>query len=114
MKSQRRKEERPQIRLKTPDMCFTYSKSFLLKSPTDEHGWNIANRLCGEMTQQVLQEYLDNVKKFYLATVQSADFVNAAQGSRKIIPWVESQINGKKSKACFPMALLVALPYWCW
>lgn len=45
MKSQRRKEERPQIRLKTQDMCITNSKSFLRKRPTDEHGWNIANRL---------------------------------------------------------------------
>lgn len=41
------------------------------------------------------KEYLDNVKKFYLASVESADFVNAAEENRKMInSWVESQTNG--------------------
>lgn len=41
------------------------------------------------------KEYLDNVKEFYLASVESADFVNAAEESRKMInSWVERQTNG--------------------
>ena len=39
---------------------------------------------------------MDNVKKFYLASVESADFKNAAEESRKMInSWVESQTNGR-------------------
>ena len=41
-------------------------------------------------------EYMDNVKKFYLASVESADFISAAEESRKMInSWVESQTNGR-------------------
>ena len=36
---------------------------------------------------------MDNVKKFYLASVESADFVNAAEESRKMInSWVEAKL----------------------
>lgn len=42
------------------------------------------------------QEYMDNVQKYYLASVESADFVSAAEESRKMInSWVESQTNGR-------------------
>lgn len=42
------------------------------------------------------KEYLDNVKKFYLASAESVDFKNAAEESRKKInSWVESQTNGR-------------------
>ena len=42
------------------------------------------------------KEYVENVKKFYLAGVESADFINAAEESRKKInSWVESQTNGR-------------------
>lgn len=42
------------------------------------------------------QEYMDNVQKYYLASVESADFKNAAEESRKMInSWVESQTNGR-------------------
>lgn len=41
------------------------------------------------------KEYMDNVKKFYLASVESVDFQNAAEETRKKInSWVESQTNG--------------------
>ena len=37
---------------------------------------------------------MDNIKKFYLASVESVDFNNAAEESRKKInSWVESQTN---------------------
>uniref|UniRef100_A0A8C0D831 Serpin domain-containing protein n=1 Tax=Balaenoptera musculus TaxID=9771 RepID=A0A8C0D831_BALMU len=70
--------------------------------PTDAYELNIANRLYGEKTFLFLQAYMDNVKKFYLASVESADFVNAAEESRKMInSWVESQTN-EKIKDLFP------------
>lgn len=41
------------------------------------------------------KEYQNNVKKFYLASVESVDFANAAEESRmKINSWVESRTNG--------------------
>ncbi|KAM9054652.1 LOW QUALITY PROTEIN: serpin B3-like [Megaptera novaeangliae] len=73
-----------------------------LKKPTDAYELNIANRLYGEKTFLFLQAYMDNVKKFYLASVESADFDNAAEESRKMInSWVESQTN-EKIKDLFP------------
>ncbi|XP_030723988.2 serpin B3 [Globicephala melas] len=72
------------------------------KKPTDAYELNVANRLYGEKTVLFLQAYMDNVEKFYLASVESADFVNAAEESRKMInSWVESQTN-KKIKDLFP------------
>ncbi|EPY72526.1 serpin peptidase inhibitor, clade B-like protein [Camelus ferus] len=48
------------------------------------------------------QEYMDNVKKLYLASVESADFANAPEESRKMInSWVERQTN-EKIKNLFP------------
>ena len=39
---------------------------------------------------------MDNVQKYYLASVESADFISAAEESRKMInSWVESQTNGR-------------------
>lgn len=39
---------------------------------------------------------MDNVKKFYLASVESVDFQKAAEETRKKInSWVESQTNGR-------------------
>ncbi|XP_046527826.1 serpin B3-like [Equus quagga] len=67
-----------------------------LMKPTDAYELSIANRLYGEKKFQFQQEYVENVKKFYLAGVESADFINAAEESRKKInSWVESQTNGK-------------------
>ncbi|XP_016078979.1 PREDICTED: serpin B3-like [Miniopterus natalensis] len=73
-----------------------------LNKPTDAYKLSLANRLYGEKKIQFLQEYLDNVKEFYLASVESADFVNAAEESRKMInSWVERQTN-EKIKNLFP------------
>ncbi|XP_007192129.2 serpin B3-like [Balaenoptera acutorostrata] len=74
-----------------------------LKKPTDAYELNIANRLYGEKTFLFLQAYMDNVKKFYLASVESADFVNAAEESRKMInSWVEAKLMVEKIKDLFP------------
>uniref|UniRef100_A0A8B9YE45 Serpin domain-containing protein n=1 Tax=Bos mutus grunniens TaxID=30521 RepID=A0A8B9YE45_BOSMU len=73
-----------------------------LKKSTDAYELSVANRLYGEKEFRFLQEYMDNVQKFYLASVESADFKNAAEESRKMInSWVESQTNGK-IKELFP------------
>uniref|UniRef100_A0A8C0KRU2 Serpin B4-like n=1 Tax=Canis lupus dingo TaxID=286419 RepID=A0A8C0KRU2_CANLU len=65
-----------------------------LKKPTDAYELNMANKFYGEKKYQFLQEYMDNIKKFYLASVESVDFNNAAEESRKKInSWVESQTN---------------------
>uniref|UniRef100_A0A8D2AXY9 Serpin domain-containing protein n=1 Tax=Sciurus vulgaris TaxID=55149 RepID=A0A8D2AXY9_SCIVU len=54
------------------------------------------------------KEYLDGLKKFYLANVESLDFRNAPEESRKKInSWVESQTNGK-IKDLFPSDTLGA------
>ncbi|XP_022369428.1 serpin B3-like isoform X2 [Enhydra lutris kenyoni] len=67
-----------------------------LKKPTDAYELNIANKLYGEKNYQFLQEYMDNVKKFYLTSVESVDFSNAPEESRKKInSWVESQTHEK-------------------
>ncbi|XP_057555537.1 serpin B3-like [Hippopotamus amphibius kiboko] len=73
-----------------------------IKKPSDAYQLKVANRLYGEKSIVFLQEYIDNVKKFYLASVESADFVHAAEESRKMInSWVESQTN-EKIKDLFP------------
>ncbi|XP_064336479.1 serpin B4-like isoform X2 [Camelus dromedarius] len=67
-----------------------------LNKPTDAYELNVANRLYGRKEFPFLQEYMDNVKKLYLASVESADFANAPEESRKMInSWVERQTNGK-------------------
>ncbi|XP_052516278.1 serpin B4-like [Budorcas taxicolor] len=73
-----------------------------LKKSTDAYELSVANRLYGEKEFPFLQEYMDNVKKFYLASVESADFKHAAEESRKMInSWVESQTN-ERIKGLFP------------
>ncbi|XP_010853036.1 PREDICTED: serpin B4-like [Bison bison bison] len=73
-----------------------------LKKSTDAYELSVANRLYGEKEFQFLQEYMDNVQKYYLASVESADFISAAEESRKMInSWVESQTNGR-IKNLFP------------
>ncbi|DAA15768.1 TPA: serpin peptidase inhibitor, clade B like, partial [Bos taurus] len=73
-----------------------------LKKSTDAYELSVANRLYGEKEFRFLQDVMDNVQKFYLASVESADFKNAAEESRKMInSWVESQTNGR-IKDLFP------------
>uniref|UniRef100_A0A8C6RTA2 Serpin B4-like n=2 Tax=Nannospalax galili TaxID=1026970 RepID=A0A8C6RTA2_NANGA len=67
-----------------------------LNKSTDAYDLKIANHIYGANTFQFFQEYLEDIKKFYLANAESLDFVNAAEESRKKInSWVESQTNGK-------------------
>ncbi|XP_077648450.1 serpin B4-like isoform X2 [Urocitellus parryii] len=74
-----------------------------LNKPSDAYNLKIANRVYGEKEFQFLQEYLDGIKKFYLATVESLDFKNAPEESRKKInSWVECQTN-EKIKDLFPI-----------
>ncbi|XP_040120186.1 serpin B3-like isoform X1 [Oryx dammah] len=73
-----------------------------LKKSTDAYELRVANRLYGEKEFPFLQEYMDNVQKFYLTSVESADFKNAAEETRKMInSWVESQTN-ERIKDLFP------------
>uniref|UniRef100_A0A8D2B084 Serpin domain-containing protein n=1 Tax=Sciurus vulgaris TaxID=55149 RepID=A0A8D2B084_SCIVU len=79
-----------------------------LNKPSDAYKLEIANRIYGEKKFRFLQEYLDGLKKFYLANVESLDFRNAPEESRKKInSWVESQTNGK-IKDLFPSDTLGA------
>ncbi|XP_021572854.1 serpin B4-like isoform X2 [Carlito syrichta] len=74
----------------------------MLNKPTDDYELKIANKIYEEKTYQFLQEYLDDIKKFYLTSMESLDFINAEEESRKKInSWVESQTNGK-IKDLFP------------
>ncbi|XP_061025656.1 serpin B3-like isoform X2 [Eubalaena glacialis] len=98
-------------RVETPGCIHHQFQTLLteLKKPTDAYELNTANRLYGEKTFLFLQAYMDNVKKFYLASVESADFGNAAEESRKMInSWVESQTN-EKIKDLFPEGSLGSL-----
>ncbi|XP_020138008.2 serpin B3-like [Microcebus murinus] len=73
-----------------------------LHKHTEAYELKIANKLYGEKTYQFLEEYLDNIKEFYLASAESIDFQNAAEeNEKKINSWVETQTNGK-IKDLFP------------
>ncbi|XP_004858508.1 serpin B13 isoform X1 [Heterocephalus glaber] len=62
----------------------------------DDYELYIANRLFGEKTYLFLQKYLDYIEKYYHASLEPVDFINAAEQSRKKInAWVESQTNEK-------------------
>ncbi|XP_010643183.1 serpin B13 isoform X2 [Fukomys damarensis] len=68
----------------------------------DDYELYIANRLFGEKTYLFLQKYLDYVEKYYHASLEPVDFINAAEQSRKKInAWIESQTN-EKIKDLFP------------
>nr|KAF6422899.1 hypothetical protein HJG63_008686 [Rousettus aegyptiacus] len=67
-----------------------------ISKPTNNYELKIANRLFGEKTYLFLQKYLDSVEKYYHASLEPVDFVNAADESRKKInAWVESQTHEK-------------------
>uniref|UniRef100_A0A452R9I4 Serpin family B member 13 n=1 Tax=Ursus americanus TaxID=9643 RepID=A0A452R9I4_URSAM len=68
--------------------------------PTNDYELKIANRLFGEKTYLFLQ--VNYVEKYYHASLEPVDFVNATDESRKKInSWVESQTN-EKIKDLFP------------
>nr|XP_015095981.1 serpin B13 [Vicugna pacos]XP_031548224.1 serpin B13 [Vicugna pacos]XP_031548225.1 serpin B13 [Vicugna pacos]XP_031548226.1 serpin B13 [Vicugna pacos] len=63
---------------------------------TDDYELKVVNRLFGEKTYLFLQKYLDYVEKYYHASLEPVDFLNAADESRKKInSWVESQTHEK-------------------
>ncbi|XP_055962960.1 serpin B13 isoform X3 [Sorex fumeus] len=67
-----------------------------LGNPSDDFELKIANRLFGEKTYLFLQKYLDYVEKYFHASLEPVDFLNATDESRKKInSWVESQTNEK-------------------
>ncbi|XP_006892795.1 PREDICTED: serpin B13 [Elephantulus edwardii] len=73
-----------------------------ISKPTNDYELTIVNRLFGEKTYLFLQKYLDYVKKYYHATLEPVDFMNAADESRKKInSWVERQTK-EKIKDLFP------------
>ncbi|XP_054439354.1 serpin B3 [Pteronotus mesoamericanus] len=73
-----------------------------LNKPTNAYELHLANKIFADETFLFLQEYMDDVKKFYLASVENVDFRNAAEESRQIInSWAESQTKGKIKEA-FP------------
>nr|XP_003474079.1 serpin B13 isoform X2 [Cavia porcellus] len=73
-----------------------------IRKLSDDYELYLANRLFGEKTYLFLQKYLDYVEKYYHASLEPVDFVNAADQSRKKInAWVESQTN-EKIKDLFP------------
>uniref|UniRef100_F6TXV0 Serpin family B member 3 n=1 Tax=Callithrix jacchus TaxID=9483 RepID=F6TXV0_CALJA len=73
-----------------------------LNKSTDAYELKIANKLFGEKMYQFLKEYLDAIKKYYQTSVESVDFVEDPEESRKKInSWVESQTN-EKIKNLFP------------
>ncbi|KAK1337509.1 hypothetical protein QTO34_002139 [Cnephaeus nilssonii] len=66
-----------------------------ISQPNNNYELKVANRLFGEKTYLFLQKYLDYVEKYYHASLEPVDFVNAADESRKKInSWVESQTHG--------------------
>ncbi|XP_047625442.1 serpin B13 [Phacochoerus africanus] len=82
---------------KTEDIHHQFQR-FLneISKPTNDYGLKIANRLFGEKTYLFLQKYLDYVEKYYHASLEPVDFVNATDESRKKInSWVESRTNEK-------------------
>ncbi|XP_069323996.1 serpin B13-like isoform X1 [Eulemur rufifrons] len=104
--SSRRKAEEKEVRRhieKTEEIHHQFQKFLteISKLPND-YELNISNRLFGEKTYLFLQKYLDYVEKYYHASLEPVDFVNAADESRKKInSWVESQTNGS-IKDLFP------------
>uniref|UniRef100_A0A8C0KVS2 Serpin B4-like n=1 Tax=Canis lupus dingo TaxID=286419 RepID=A0A8C0KVS2_CANLU len=78
-----------------------------LKKPTDAYELNMANKFYGEKKYQFLQSSFRD-HKFYLASVESVDFNNAAEESRKKInSWVEKKIKDMFPKDSLNHTILV-------
>uniref|UniRef100_G3U5T0 Serpin domain-containing protein n=1 Tax=Loxodonta africana TaxID=9785 RepID=G3U5T0_LOXAF len=71
-----------------------------LNKPTGSYDLTVANKLYRENRFTLLSSFLpSHLKKFYLACVESVDFVNATEESqKKINAWVEKQTHGKTSR----------------
>ncbi|XP_052056292.1 serpin B4-like isoform X1 [Apodemus sylvaticus] len=77
-----------------------------LNKSNDAYDLKAANSIYGAKEFQFLQTFLEDIKEYYQANVESLDFAHAAEDSqKKINSWVESQTNGK-IKDLFPSGSL--------
>ncbi|XP_052056288.1 serpin B4-like isoform X3 [Apodemus sylvaticus] len=77
-----------------------------LNKSNDAYDLKAANSIYGAKKFQFLQTFLEDIKKYYQANVESLDFLNAAEESqKKINSWVESHTNGQ-IKDLFPSGSL--------
>ncbi|GAB1285327.1 Serine (or cysteine) peptidase inhibitor, clade B (ovalbumin), member 3A [Apodemus speciosus] len=77
-----------------------------LNKSNDAYDLKAANSIYGAKEFQFLQTFLEDIKEYYKANVESLDFAHAAEECRKKInSWVESQTNGK-IKDLFPSGSL--------
>ncbi|CAH7189859.1 LOC101832132 [Phodopus roborovskii] len=73
-----------------------------LNKSNDTYDLKSANSIYGAKDFPFLHDFLEDIRKFYQANVESLDFGHAAEESeKKINSWVESQTNGK-IKDLFP------------
>lgn len=77
-----------------------------LNKSNDAYDLNSANSIYGAKGFPFLQTFLEDIKEYYQANVESLDFTHAAEESeKKINSWVENQTNGK-IKNLIPMGSL--------
>ncbi|XP_021024677.1 serpin B4-like [Mus caroli] len=77
-----------------------------LNKSNDDYDLKAANSIYGAKDFPFLQTFLEDIKEYYQANVESLDFESAAEESeKKINSWVESQTNGK-IKDLFPSGSL--------
>ncbi|XP_021054076.1 serpin B4-like isoform X4 [Mus pahari] len=77
-----------------------------LNKSSDAYDLKAANSIYGAKDFPFLQTFLEDIKEYYQANVESLDFEHAAEESeKKINSWVESQTNGK-IKDLFPSGSL--------
>lgn len=73
-----------------------------LNKSNDAYDLNSANSIYGAKGFPFLQTFLEDIKEYYQANVESLDFEHAAgESEKKINSWVENQTNGK-IKDLFP------------
>lgn len=74
--------------------------------------WQILQSL-SISSPSLLKKYIDYVEKYYHASLEPVDFVNAADESRKKInSWVESQTNGRVCMGFSPKSTLLDYQLW--
>ncbi|XP_034369240.1 serpin B4-like [Arvicanthis niloticus] len=77
-----------------------------LNKSNDAYDLKAPNSIYGEKRFQFFQTFLEDIKEYYQANVESLDFAHAAEESqKKINSWVERQTNGK-IKDLFPSGSL--------
>ncbi|XP_034369180.1 serpin B4-like [Arvicanthis niloticus] len=77
-----------------------------LNKSNNAYDLKVSNSIYGAKEFPFLQTFLEDIKEYYQANVESLDFVHAAEESqKKINSWVERQTNGK-IKDLFPSGSL--------